>query len=159
VCVFDSVGKINVLLDVNGWYGTASAPTGYQYQAIAPSRICDTRTVSAGCTTGAIGAGASLARLIHVTGQGGVPGGAPVVQAVIANLTAVTPSQGTFLVAYPANLATPGASDLNLSAGAVLPNLVVVQLDTAAGSSDGCIYLFNAAGSVNAIIDIEGWFQ
>jgi IPT/TIG domain len=160
VCVFSAAGKINVLLDVNGWFGTATATSGSQYQAIAPSRICDTRTVSAGCATGAIGAGSSLARLIHVTGHGGVPGSAPVVQAVIANLTAVTPSQGTFLVAYPANLtAPPGASDLNLSAGAVLPNLVVVQLDTVAGSSDGSIYLFNSVGSVNAIVDIEGWFQ
>jgi IPT/TIG domain len=160
VCVFSAVGKINVVLDVNGWFGTATAGSGYQYQAIAPSRICDTRTTLEGCTSGAIGAGTSLARLIHVTGRGGVPGSVPVVQAVIANLTAVTPSQGTFLVAYPANLTTtPGASDLNLSAGAVLPNLVVVQLDTTAGLNDGCVYLFNAVGSVNAIIDIEGWFQ
>jgi hypothetical protein len=161
VCVFSAAGRINVLLDANGWFGSATAPaTGYRYQAVAPSRICDTRSASAGCATGAIGAGVTLARLVHVAGVGGVPGTGPVIQAVIANLTAVMPTVGTYLVAYPASLTRPPlASDLNLVARAVLPNLVVVQLDTAAGLNDGALYLFNAAGSVNAIIDIEGWFQ
>jgi hypothetical protein len=160
VCVFSAVGKINVILDANGWFGSATAATGYQYQALAPSRICDTRGASAGCTSGAVGAGVSLARLVHVAGVGVVPGTGPVIQAVIANLTAVSPTQGTYLVAYPASLTKPPlASDLNLVARAILPNLVVVQLDTTAGANDGALYLFNAVGSVNAIIDIEGWFQ
>lgn len=158
VCVFTAVGKINVLLDANGWYGTASATTGYQYQAIAPSRICDTRVSSVGCSTGAIGAGLSQARLIHVAGEGGVPSSGPV--AVIANLTAIVPSAGTYLVAYPANLTVnPTASDVNLNAGTILPNLIVVQLDTTAGADFGCIELLNSVGSVNAVVDVEGWFQ
>jgi len=82
------------------------------------------------------------------------------VVAVIANLTAVVPSAGTFLTLYPANLTSrPQASDLNVSAGVTLPNLAVVQLDTTGDAHDGEIYLYNSAGSVNAIIDIEGWFQ
>ena len=59
---------------------------------------------------------------------------------------------------YPAGTTT-GASDLNLVAGATLPNLIVVQLSTTAGATDGCIDILNAAGTVNAVIDIEGWFQ
>ena len=43
--------------------------------------------------------------------------------------------------------------------GATLPNLVVVQLDTSGDTHNGDLYLFNSVGSVNAIIDIEGWFQ
>jgi hypothetical protein len=161
VCVYAAVGKINIILDANGWFATASATTaGYQYQAIAPSRICDTRGVSTGCVAGAIGAGASVARLIHVTGEGGIPGTGPVIQGVIANLTAISPTTGTYMVAYPASLTSPPvASDINLAVGAVLPNLVVVQLDITPGVSDGAIRLLNAAGSINAIIDIEGWFQ
>lgn len=159
VCVYAAAGRINVVLDANGWYGSSTAAPGYRYQAIAPSRICDTRTASAGCATGAIGAGVPLARLVHVAGVGGVPSSGPVIQAVIANLTAVAPTAGTYLVAYPANVLKPNASDLNLVAGAILPNLVVVQLDTVAGANDGALYLYNAAGSVNGIIDIEGWFQ
>ena len=160
ICVYAAVGKINVLLDASGWFGTTAAPAGYQYQPIAPSRICDTRTAGGGCTAGALG---TVPRPVHVAGFGGVPapGGAnPVIEAVIANLTGIAPTRATYMVLYAANLgAPPGASDINLSPGQVLPNLVVVQLDTAAGSSDGVMNLLNAAGTANAAIDIEGWFQ
>jgi IPT/TIG domain-containing protein len=163
VCVYAAVGKINVLLDANGWYGSATAPAtpaGYQYQAVGPSRICDTRAGSASCTKAVIGA--AVSRLIGVAGHGGVPptSGATIVVAVIANLTAVVPTAATYLTLYPANLLRkPGASDLNVNAGVTLPNLAVVQLDTMGDAHDGEIYLYNSAGSVNAIIDIEGWFQ
>jgi hypothetical protein len=160
VCVFASSGKINVILDASGWFGSAAAPAGYEYQAIAPSRICDTRASTVGCTRGAIIAGFANRRLVHVAGEGGVPGTGTVVQAVIANLTAIAPTAGTYMVAFPAGLLTqPGASDINLSAGEILPNLVVVQLDTTAGADLGSIELVNGAGSVNAVLDIEGWFQ
>jgi IPT/TIG domain len=164
VCVYNAAGTINVILDANGWYGSGTAtgsPAGFQYQALAPTRICDTRTTSAGCPTGAIGAGTSLARLISVAGSDGIPavGNPTVVVAIIANLTAVTPTIATVLTLYPANVSRPNASDLNLNAGEVLPNLAVVQLDTVPGLHNGDVYLFNSVGSVNAIIDIEGWFQ
>jgi hypothetical protein len=164
LCVFNSVGTINVLVDANGWYGSATAtasPAGYQYQALAPTRICDTRVLSASCTSGAIGAGAS--RLITVAGHAGVPAfsSSTTVVAMIANLTAIAPSLGTYLTLYPAQLGgPPGVSDLNLEAGAVLPNLAVVELDTIpANAQDGNVSLYNSVGSVNAIIDLEGWFQ
>jgi hypothetical protein len=159
ICVYAAVGTINVLLDASGWFGTTSAPAGYQYQPMAPTRICDTRIGSAACSVGAVGA---TPRPIKVAGIGPIPGPGgtnPVVQAVIANLTGIQPTQGTYMVLYPANQGTPVASDINLSAGQVLPNLVVVQLDTVAGSSDGYMDLFNAAGTANAAIDVEGWFQ
>jgi hypothetical protein len=86
--------------------------------------------------------------------------GATTVVAIIANLTAVAPTARTYLTLYPANLlSVPTVSDLNLEAGAVLPNLAVVKLDTTMDANDGYVDLYNSAGSVNAIIDIEGWFQ
>jgi hypothetical protein len=65
------------------------------------------------------------------------------------------------LILYSANLLhAPMASDLNVEAGEVLPNLAVVQLDTVPSDAyDGEVSLYNSAGSVNAVIDIEGWFQ
>ena len=165
LCVYNAVGTINVIVDANGWYGSSTAtasPTGYQYQALEPTRICDTRIVSASCALGAIGAG-RLQRLITVAGHAGVPafGSATTVVAIIANLTAITPTATTYLTLFPANQPGPGSvSDLNLLAGAVLPNLAVVEVDTiAADPHDGEVYLYNGAGSVNAIIDLEGWFQ
>ncbi|MFZ0181044.1 MAG: IPT/TIG domain-containing protein [Candidatus Dormiibacterota bacterium] len=166
LCVFNAVGSINVIVDANGWYGSGTAtasPTGYQYQALSPIRICDTRFASTSCSPGAIAAGTTLQRLITVSGHAGVPtfGGATTVVAMIANLTGVAPTAATYLALYPANLSSPpGVSDLNLGAGAVVPNLAVVKVDTLPSDAhDGDVYLYNGAGSANAILDLEGWFQ
>jgi hypothetical protein len=161
VCVYDAAGTINVILDANGWFGGASATAGDQYQAIGPSRICDTRTGSGHpCAGHTLTPGGVL--LVGVAGIGGVPAttsGNPAL-AVIANLTAIAPTAATYLTIYPANLSThPLASDINASTGQVLPNLTVVQLDPDAGADDGTVDLFNALGDINVVIDIEGWFQ
>lgn len=166
MCVFNAVGSINVVVDANGWYGSVTAtasPPGYQYQALAPTRICDTRVASTSCSTGAIGAGTALQRLITVAGHAGVPafGSGTTVAAMIANLTGVTPTATTLLALSPTILtSSPKVSDLNLAAGTVVPNLAVVEVDT--NPSDphpGDVELFNAAGSINAVLDLEGWFQ
>ena len=47
LCVYNAAGSINVLIDANGWFGSATAAAGAQYQAIQPTRICDTRTSAA----------------------------------------------------------------------------------------------------------------
>jgi hypothetical protein len=46
----------------------------------------------------------------------------------------------------------PTASDLNWSAGTTIPNLVVVEVNS------GKISLYNNAGSVQVICDVEGWY-
>ncbi len=161
VCVYNAAGTINVILDANGWFGGSSAGAGDQYQAIGPSRICDTRTGSGHpCANEALGP--KGIDLVAVAGVGGIPttGSSNPPLAIIANLTAIAPTAGTYLTIYPANLTrTPLASDINANPGEVLPNLVVVQLDPNAGADDGDVDLFNAAGIVNAVIDVEGWFQ
>ncbi len=53
----------------------------------------------------------------------------------------------------------PTVADLTVHAGPVLPSRAVFELDTTADAHDGDISLYNSAGSVNAIIDFEGWFQ
>ncbi|MFZ0920585.1 MAG: IPT/TIG domain-containing protein [Candidatus Dormiibacterota bacterium] len=156
VCVYNAAGSIDFVLDANGWFGSSltSTPLGAQFQAIGPTRVCDTRAGSATpCTSHTLGQGATLS--IVVAGVGGVPVVGPV--AVIANLTAISPSTGTYLIAYPADVALrPNASDLNI-VGPVLPNLVVVGLSHLAPA--GSLRLFNARGNVNAVLDVEGWFQ
>jgi len=49
----------------------------------------------------------------------------------------------------------PNASDINVAAGEVLANLVAVQLETS-GSNVGDVELYNGAGDIDAILDIEG---
>ena len=160
VCVYNSLGSINFILDANGWFGTASAPAGAQFQAIGPSRVCDTR---AGSGTGC--AGSTLGPNTVITGAVAGVGGIPPVSApqrplaVIANLTAVYGSSGTFLSVYPADATSrPNASDLNVGPQQNLPNLVVVQL-AATGASNGAVDLYNSLGTIDGIVDVEGWFQ
>jgi hypothetical protein len=163
ICVYNALGVINVVIDANGWYGSSTAlATGYQFQALPPTRICDTRVSTTSCLpAGAIGP--NLSHKIPVAGDQDIPafGSATTVVAVIANLTAIAPTAKTVLILYAANLPhAPTASDLNVEGGVVLPNLAVVQLDTLpADPYDGEVSLYNGAGSVNAVIDIEGWFQ
>jgi hypothetical protein len=162
LCVYNAAGIINVVIDANGWFGNGTATPGAQYQGIQPTRICDTRTGAAGCPERALGTD-----VIAVAGIDGIP---PITAphppvAVIANLTAIAPTNATYLVTYPATSSSaPGSSDINVTPGEVLPNLVVVQLappnaTPPAGDYPGDVYLYNPVGSVNAVIDIQGWFQ
>ena len=129
----------------SGWFGSTlgSPPTGAQYQAIGPTRICDTRSGTGTlCSGHQLTSGGTL--LVAVAGVGGIPGSGPV--AIIANLTAVSGSQATYLTVYPADVSPkPNASDVNVNPGVALPNLVVVGL--ASGAHPGDLNLFNAAGS------------
>jgi len=157
ICVYNGMGNINVVLDANGWFGSDAAATGRQYQAIGPSRICDTRAGS-----GTLCAGHKLTPggvdTVVVAGVGGVPTSGAV--AVIANLTAVGGSAATLFTLYPANLGRPPlASDLNVGLAIALPNLAVVQVDTTGDGTAGDLKLYNALGNIDAVIDIEGWFQ
>ena len=162
LCVFNAVGTINVVIDANGWFGSGTAVAGAQYQGIQPTRICDTRTGGVSCSAHSLGRDN-----LPVAGVDGIPSitstHPPV--AVIANLTAIAPTQATYLIMYPAiSTNPPGASDINVTAGEVLPNLVVVQLappnpSPPAGDIPGEVYVYNPVGSVNVVVDIEGWFQ
>jgi uncharacterized protein YvpB len=157
VCIYNAAGTINVILDASGWFGatTDSPPTGAQYQAIGPTRICDTRSGTGTlCSGHQLTSGATL--LVAVAGVDGIPGSGPV--AIIATLTAVSGSQMTYLTVYPADVSPkPNASDLNAQPGIAQPNLVVAGL--ASGGHLGDVNLFNAAGSINAALDVDGWFQ
>ncbi len=160
ICVYNAAGSTNVILDANGWFGSGTAQPGSQFQAIAPTRICDTRAGSrlpcAGKTLGAQGIDS-----VVVAGEAGLPttvASSPAV-ALIANLTAIAPTAATYLTLYPANQSGHSVSDINVGAGQVVPNLAVVTVDTSGDARNGEVDLFNAAGKVNALIDVEGWFQ
>jgi choline-glycine betaine transporter len=107
---------------------------------------------------------ATSIRLIPVAGIKVTPaiGGAAAPVAIIANLTGISGTAGTFLELYPAGPNRPqSASDLNAAAHDVIANLDVVALATSTTgvNIDGNIDLFNSVGSINIVIDVAGWFQ
>jgi len=82
--------------------------------------------------------------------------------AMIANVTAVSGSSETYFTLYPADVSLPNASDLNVNANQNTPNLVIVQL-AITGDDEGAVDLFNDLfndlDSINAVVDVAGWFE
>ena len=151
-------GSTDVIVDVQGYYGPGDAGTGL-YDALAtPARICDTRPDNPSglsglaltqCEGQAPAPGHSLA--VTVDGLGGVP--ASGVGAVVLNVTAVGPDGPGYLTAYPAGGTAPMASNVNFTAGAIVPNRVIVPVGI-----DGVVDIFSASGSPDILVDVAGWF-
>jgi len=150
--IYNNSGTVDVLADVVGWFDDGSIP-GDATTAVDPARILDTRP-----GPGQIGlAGpftATSARVLQVTGHGGVPVGAT---AAVLNVTSVNPTADSFLSLTPDALGpgqVPATSNLNLAAGTVRPNLVVVKL-----SASGTVTIYNNSGSVHVLADVVGYFS
>jgi hypothetical protein len=152
----------NVIVDISGYY-TASGGAGGRFTALQPTpsqpspvRICDTRGTkqpspsdpASQCNGKALGPGGMLT--VDVGGQFSSPQGAA---AAVLNVTAINPSQTTFLTIYTDG-SRPFTSDLNPPAGGTEPNLVVAPL-----SAEGTFTVYNYAGTVNIAIDLAGWYQ
>jgi hypothetical protein len=154
VTIWNGLGSINVAVDIDGWFQTG---TGSQFTALpSPARVCDTRVGgnAQGCSTpGTVRAGGVLN--INVTGIDGIPtmSSSPAPTAIVANITVVNATTGTFVTVYPGNLSLPNASDLNVPSLLPVTNLVVVGL-----GPDGTINLYNALGNVNLIVDVYGYY-
>jgi outer membrane protein assembly factor BamB len=159
ICLFSAAGSINFVIDVNGWFGTSGAPAGAFFYSVPPTRICDTRTGSGDeCDGDTLSAGGI--QQVGVAGVLVVPaeGGSVQPVAVVANLTGIAGSAATYLTLYPSDAAKPTASDLNPSATEVIANLAIVGIATT-GPDNGNVALFNAAGNIDAALDVAGWFQ
>ena len=126
----------------------AAGPPAAPYHPLMPARVADTRPGSgepaAGQTLGPAGV-----LNVQVAGRGGVPVTAT---AVVVNVTATNPSSASFFSVYPAGSAVPLASTLNFPAGASVPNLVEVGL-----GPSGQVSIYNQAGFVDAIVDVQGY--
>ncbi len=134
---------------------TISSGAKAVYVPITPCRLVDTRPGPSNVGTRATPIGAGQTHTVTVRGASGrcnIPAGA---SAVVANVTAVSPTAQSHLTIWPADKPRPVASSLNYSAGqAPVPNAVTVAL-----SNDGRISLQNLAGSVDLVIDLAGYYE
>ena len=123
---------------------------------IEPCRLVDTRTAPApiGPRTTPLAAAESLTVNAH---QPSTPcaGVIPVdASAVSLNVTAVNPTQQTFLTIW-ADGPRPLASSLNPSAGSPpVPNAVTTEL-----SATDTFQIYNDAGTVNVLVDVNGYYE
>jgi hypothetical protein len=150
---FNASGTTQLVVDVVGWFSASGSGSGGAFVSIPPERITDTRTASGFPNAGAtLTPGGSL--VVQVAGADGVPGvgqtGTPT--AVVCNVTAIGGTAASYLTVFPAG-ARPLASDLNWGPGQTVTNLELVEV-----SASGSITLFNWAGRVNVVVDLEGWY-
>ena len=145
VSIYNNAGTTAVVADVAGWYGVPGA--GGRYTPVAPARVLDTRTGWGG-TLGKVAGGTSIN--LDVRGVGGLPS---TVGAVVLNVTATElDGPDTFVTVYPAGVPRPLASNLNVTSGQSVPNLVVTP------TGDGRVTLYSNAGAVHLVADVQGWY-
>jgi hypothetical protein len=146
-----------LVLDVNGYFSSSSASSasGSDFNSQVPQRIVDTRPGSGqGYAGQTLGPGGVLT--VQVAGFGGVPSmtSSSPPTAVALNVTVTDPSQGSYLTVWPSNVTQPGTSDINYGPSQTQPNLVVVGL-----SPTGQVSFFNQLGTVDIVVDVEGWYS
>ncbi len=122
---------------------------------LEPIRACDTRLGQpanqcnqGGNAAGTLGGGTT--KEVNVESGLGVAAGAT---AVVLNVTATTTSAASYLTVWPTGTAQPLASSLNWSAGQTISNRVFAPVSAA-----GDINVFNAYGSADVVIDLDGYY-
>jgi Tol biopolymer transport system component len=149
ITLFNSDGRTELLVDVLGWF-----PTGPSYTGLTPARLLETRSSLStidGQLNGVGPVGPAGQLDVTVVGRGGVP--ILGVGAVALNVTATGASATTYITAWPAGAPRPTASNINLSTGQTVPNMVMVKV-----GAGGKISLYNNGGSTHLIVDVLGWF-
>jgi len=124
-------------------------PRAGQFNGYSPVRVADTRKAS---PTGRLAAGGSFS--IRV-GDGAIPGGLAT-SAVVLNVTAVSPGGSGWLAVGPGVQGLPNTSNINYTAGQVVPNLVTVPV-----GSDGTVTVWNMPGgpAVDVVVDALGAYD
>ena len=117
---------------------------------LTPDRVLNTR---GGVKVGNA-AGTAAARVLKVTGVGGVPSSG--VGAVVLNVTATNTEDptigGGYVTVYPCGESLPDTSNLNFVGGQTVANSVVAPV-----SADGevCFYVY---GTAHLLADVSGYF-
>jgi pimeloyl-ACP methyl ester carboxylesterase len=143
-CAGTAGGSATVTVDTSASCGS--------FYTVQPCRVVDTR--------GAIGdyGGPALSvgedRQFVLAGLCGVP---PTAKALSLNVTVVGPTTAGNLILHPGGSTVPLVSTINYSPGAVRANNAVARL--AAGASLAVYAVGASGGTVNIVIDVNGYFQ
>lgn len=153
--VYNERGTTNLAVDVLGWF-----PPMFTFQGLTPARLVDSRTGPGYATVdgfdlgfGQLGQGQQIT--VPIAGRGGVPSYG--VGSAVLNVTAINPSEPSFLTVYPAGATPPNASNLNLDTGRTLPNMVIVPLSPGNSGTGGAITIYNDRGDTHLAVDVLGW--
>ncbi len=138
----------HLVVDINGYFVSASTNTALAFYPMAPCRLADTRG-----TAGPLGAPSLSAQQERVfpvlTSACNIPATA---QAYSLNYTVIPKGPLSYLTTWPTGQTRPGVSTLNAPTGTITANAALVP----AGSS-GAISVY-VTNETDLIIDINGYF-
>ena len=135
----------------------ASAAGPFQYHAVTPCRVLDTR-VNGGQTTGAPLSNLAIHRFV-IQGNCGIP---VLAAAVTLNATVITPTLGGDLRIAPTGQPFPTVSTLNYLANEpALANGAIVPLGPVATETQDIKFAIGmqGTGTIHLAIDVTGYFQ
>jgi regulator of chromosome condensation (RCC1) repeat-containing protein len=143
-----SSARAQLIADVVGYFTTSDAatPSG-RFTTVAATRLVDTRTHH-----GATAPGPGGVATVQVTGTPGIPAGG--VTAVVVNTTVVAPTASGYVTAYPAGTEVPHTATINFSKGELRVNRAIVPI-----GQDGKISFYNATGTTQLVVDVDGYFS
>jgi hypothetical protein len=137
----------------------AQAAGPFQYFAVTPCRVVDSRTTNATEGTNSTPL-ANGPHQFRIQGQCGVPNGAA---AATMNFTIVNPNQVGYLLIFPTNVSQPTVSTLNFLAGEpALANGAIVPLAPVSMATDKDLAVrisMVAPGQSDIVVDVTGYFQ
>ena len=147
VCAFPTADT-DLILDINGYFITSTAPSALAFYKVAPCRLVDTRN-AAGLLGGPSLVGQNT-RTFPLRTACGLPSNA---LAYSLNVTAVpTPAGIGFLTAWPAGQSQPVASTLNAPSNAAVANAAIVP-----AGNNGDVSVFTTHNT-DLVIDVNGYF-
>jgi hypothetical protein len=138
----------NVILDIDGYFVNAGAPSALSFYPVTPCRLADTRNAAGPLGGPFITGGKNRDFPVH-NADCRLPSGA---KAYSLNVTAVPHHGLGYLTLWPTGQTQPGVSTLNASTGAITANAAIVP----AGNS-GDISVFVSDDS-DVILDVNGFF-
>jgi hypothetical protein len=127
------------------------ASAGASFYTVTPCRLLDTRGPAGPYGAPALSAGGD--RTFVLAGRCGIPSSAT---AVATNITVTSAAAAGFLTLFPDGATPPLASSVNFHAGQTRANNAIFALGTTGGVT---IHAGLGSGSVEAILDVTGYFQ
>jgi hypothetical protein len=131
---------------------SAATVSGSTYTSVTPYRITDTRAGSNLPNSGnTLGPGGTIT--VQVTGTGGASGVPAGATDVALNVTATNATASSYVTVYPSGTSQPTVANLNFVAGQTVAGFMMVPL-----SSGGALTMYNYAGSVDVVVDVDGYY-
>lgn len=140
VDVYSDAGDVDLTIDVMGYFRSSLSEPGARFEKIPTQRVLDTREEDR-----RLGPASSLS--LDVSNL------APDAVAIVANVTAVRPTEGGHMRIHPTGSDLPLASSMNFPAAANTNRLVTVKVN-----QNGSFDVWNRHGTTDVTVDIVGMY-